>query len=125
MDTQAWTTTEFGLEPEEDSNVPQTGWDMVSPIQWLSCATYRIPALRFCYRCFNNVAVNHIIRATNAGGSNRYRCHMCFIETKTRAAMYQHCSQTHIPKDFRYPFKEHEIAIITSGDKDRYNMDVN
>ena len=26
--------------------------------------------------------------------------------------------------DFRYPFKEHEIAIITSGDKDRYKKDV-
>ena len=42
--------------------------------------------------------------------------------------MYQHCSQTHIPKeyvDLWYPFKEHEIAIITSVDKDRYNRDVN
>ena len=120
LDTQTWTTTKFGLEPEEDSNVPQTGWGMDSPIQCLLCATFRIPALRFCYQCFNNVAGNHIIRVTNAGGSHRYRCHMCFIETKTRAVMYQHCSQTQIPKeyvDFRYPFKEHEIAIITSGEQ--------
>ena len=100
---------------------------MVSPIQCLVCTTYRIPALRFCYRCFNNVAVNHLIRATNAGGSCQYRCRMCFIETRTRASMYQHCSQTNIPKqyvDLQYPFKEHEIAIITSGDEDRYNKDV-
>ena len=128
LDKQAWTTMEYGLKTEEDFSVPETGWGMVSPIQCLACATYRIPALRFCYRCFNNVAVNHLIRATNAGGSHRYRCHMCFIETRTRAKMYRHCSQTHIPKeyvDFRYPFKEHEIAIITSGDEDRYNKDVN
>ena len=127
LDTQAWTTTERGLETEEDLSVPQTGWGMVSPIQCLACATYRIPALRFCYRCFNKVAVNHLIRATNLGGSHRYRCHMCFIETRTRAEMYRHCSQTHIPKeyvDFRYPFKEHEIAIITVEDEDRYNKDV-
>ena len=26
--------------------------------------------------------------------------------------------------DFRYPFKEHEIAIITSGDEDCYNKEV-
>ena len=127
LDTQAWTTTEFGLETEEDSNLPQTGWEMVSPIHCLACATYRIPALSFCYRCFNNVAVNHLIRATNAGGSHQYRCHMCLIEKRTRVDMYRHCSQTHIPKeyvDFRYPFKEHEIAIITSGDEDCYNKDV-
>ena len=52
---------------------------------------------------------------------------MCFIEMKNRAAIYQHCSQKHIPKDYvdlRYPFKVEEIAIITSGDEDRYNKDV-
>ena len=43
--------------------------------------------------------------------------------------MYQHCSQIHIPKeymDFRYPFtfKEQEITIISSGDGDCYNKDV-
>ena len=81
---------EYSLETEGDSNVPQTRWGMVSPIQCLACATYRIPALRFCYRCFNNVAVNHLIRATNAGGFHRYRCCMWFTETRTRAAMYQH-----------------------------------
>ena len=100
---------------------------MVSPIQCLLCVTYRIPSLRFCYRCFHNVAVNFIIRATSAGGSHWYRCQMCFIKMKTKAAMYQHCSQNHIPKeyvDFRYPFKVKEIAIITSGDEDCYNKDV-
>ena len=30
LDAQAWTTTEHGLETEEDSSVPQTGWGMVS-----------------------------------------------------------------------------------------------
>ena len=127
LGTHAWTTTEFGLESEEDTNVPQTGWGMVSPIQCLLCATYRIPALRLCNRCFHNVAVNFIIRLTNAGGSHRYQCQMCFIDMRTRAAMYQHGSQNHIPKkyvDFRYPFKVEEIAIITSGDKDRNNKDV-
>ena len=52
---------------------------------------------------------------------------MCFIEMKNRAAIYQHCSQKHIPKEYgnlRYPFKVEEIAVITSGDKDRYNKDV-
>ena len=91
LDTQSWTTTECGLGTEGDSNVPQTGWGMVSPIQCLACATYRIPALWLCYRCFNIVAVNHLIRATNAGGSHRYQCRMCFIETRTRASIYQHC----------------------------------
>ena len=41
--------------------------------------------------------------------------------------MYQHCSQNHIPKEyveFRYPFKEEEIEIITSGDEDCYNKDI-
>ena len=77
---------------------------------------------------FNNVAVNHLIRTTNAGGTHQYRCHMCFVEKRTRASIYQHCSQTHIPKeyvDLRYPFNEQEIAIISSGDEDRYNKDVN
>ena len=90
LDTQSWTTTECGLGTEGDSNVPQTEWGMVSPIQCLACATYRIPALRFCYQCFNNIAVNHLIRTTNASGSHQYRCRMCFIEKRTRALIYQH-----------------------------------
>ena len=52
---------------------------------------------------------------------------MCFIEMKNRAVIYQHCSQKHIPKDYvdlRYPFKVEEMAIITSGDEDRYDKDV-
>ena len=100
---------------------------MVSPIQCLLCATYRIPSLRFCYRCFRNVAINFSIRATSAGGAYRYRCQMCFHQMRNRAAIYQHCAQKYIPKeyiDLRYLFQEGEIAVITSGDEDRYNKDV-
>ena len=66
---QAWTTTEFGLESEENTYVPQPLGGMVSLIQCLLCATCRIPALRFCYCCFWNVAINFIIRATSTGGA--------------------------------------------------------
>ena len=97
---QAWTTTKFGLKPESRTNVPQPEIDMVSPIQCQLCATYRIPSLRFCYRCFPNVAVNFIITATSKGGAYRYKCKMCFVEMKTRAAIYQHCAKSHIPKEY-------------------------
>ena len=80
--------------------------------------------MRFCYRCFRNVAINFIIRATSAGGAYRYRCQICFVKMRTRAAIYQHCAQKHILKEYvhlRYPFQEGEIAVITSGDEDMYN----
>ena len=117
----------FGLESEEHTHVPQPLVGMVSPIQCLLCATYRIPSLRFCYRCFWNVAINFIIRAMSTGGAYRYKCQMCFLEMRTRAAIYHHCAQKHIPKyylNLRYPFQEGEIAVITSGDEDRNNKDV-
>ena len=65
---QAWTMTEFGLESEGRTQVPQPAVGMVSPTQCLLCATYRIPSLRFCYHCFRNVAINFIITATSVGG---------------------------------------------------------
>ena len=64
---QEWTTTEFGFQAEGPTHVPQLKKGMVSPIQCQLCATHRIPALRFCYQCFPNVAVNYIITATNGG----------------------------------------------------------
>ena len=65
---QAWTTTEFGLESEVRTHVPQPGVAMVSPVQCQLCATYRVPSLRFCYRCIRKVAINFIITATSVGG---------------------------------------------------------
>ena len=61
------------------------------------------------------------------GRAYRYRFKMCFVEMRTRAAIYQHCAQKHIPKeyvDLRFRFQEGEIAVITSGEEDRYNKDV-
>ena len=124
---QAWTMTEFGLESEGRTQVPQPAVGMVSPTQCLLCATYRIPSLRFCYHCFRNVAINFIITATSVGGAYRYKCKMCFVEMRTRAAIYQHCAKRHIPVeyvDLHYPFHEEEIAVIASRDKDKYNADV-
>ena len=55
---QALTTTEFGLEPEGRTHVPQPEIGIVSPIQG------QLYALHFCYCCFPNVVVNLIITAT-------------------------------------------------------------
>ena len=93
---------------------------MVSPIQCQFCATHRIPALRFCYRCFPNVAVNYIIAATNRGDTYRYKCRMCIKEMTTRVTIYQHCLKNHVQKeyvDLRYPCRLEELAIIASGTK--------
>ena len=119
---QALTTTEFGLEPEGRTHVPQPEIGIVSPIQCQLCA------LRFCYCCFPNVAVNLIITATRKGGAYRYKCKMCFVGMKTRAAIYQHCAKSHIPKeyvDLRYPFSKEELAVIASRDEDKYNTEFN
>jgi hypothetical protein len=72
---QEWTTTELGFQAEGLTHVPQLKRGMVSPIQCQLCATHQIPALRFCYQCFPNLAVNYIT-ATNRGiltGTNE-RC---------------------------------------------------
>ena len=122
-----WTTTEFGLEAEGHTNVPQLKIVMVSPIQCQICATHWIPALRFCYQCFPNVAVTYIITATYTGDTYRYNCKMCFTEMKTRAAIYQQCAKNHIPKeyvDLRYPFLQDKLAVIASRDDDMDNAEV-
>ena len=118
MREQTWTTTEFGLELEEPTQTPQFEMCMVSTIQCQLCATHRIPVLRFCYRCFLSVAVNHIITTTNRGKRIGISA-----ECATRSAIRQHCVQEHVPRDyvdFRYPLHLGELAIITSGDEDKY-----
>ena len=62
---QEWTTIEFGLELDGPTQIPQLEIGMVSPIQCQLCATFRIPALHFCF-CFPNVAVNCIIAVLKA-----------------------------------------------------------
>ena len=49
---QTWTTPVYGLKEDVQTQIPQLGICKVSPIQCRICATHRIPALHFCYRCF-------------------------------------------------------------------------
>ena len=70
---------------------------------------------------------NHIITTTPRGGTYRHKCRMCFKMMSTRSAIHQHCVKEHIPKDyidFRYPFCLEELAVIASGDEDKYNNEV-
>ena len=69
------------------------------------------------------MAVNQIITTTTRGGPYRYKCRMCFKEMSTRSGIRQHCVQEHVPRcyvNFRYPFQQEELAIIASGDEDKY-----
>ena len=53
---------------------------------------------------------------------------MSLKEMCTRSATCRHCIQEHVPRDyvdFRYPFHLGELAIIPSGDEDKYNDEVN
>ena len=52
---------------------------------------------------------------------------MCFVEMRTRAAIYQHCAKRHIQKeyvDLCYPFHEEELSVIASKDEDKFNTEV-
>ena len=45
----------------------------------------------------------------------------------TRSAIHQHCIKEHVPNDyvnFRYPFHLEVLAVNASGDKDKYNYEV-
>ena len=124
---QTWTTTVYGLEEDEPTQIPQLGICRVSRIQCGICATHRILALRFCYRCFPKIVVNQTITTSTNGDTIDFKGRICFLKRSTIVEMRQHGFSCHLPQEhvnFRYPLSPSELEVIASRDEDRYNREV-
>ena len=124
---QTWTSTVYGLEEDVQTQIPHLGICKVSTIQCSICATHRIPALHFCYRCFPDIAVNQIITTTTNGDTMDLEYKICFTKRSKSTEMRQHRFSAHLPQehvDYRYPFSQTNLGVIASRDEDRYNQEV-
>ena len=88
---QTLTTSIYGLKEDEPSQTPQTtGIVEVSPIQCAICATHKIPALHFCYRCFLEILVNQTFAVVTNEDTVEYKCKICSIKSDSRTEIHIH-----------------------------------
>ena len=56
-----------------------------------------------------------------------YKCRVCSTKSDLITEVRNHSFQSHLPREHvnhRYPFTSEELEVVASGDKDRYNTEV-